>query len=72
MTAYVKDQQFVTSDASQVTDSSLTTTIPFLMLYGRSVAEMVQSDYLMNPVHHISGSPEEPLLRVSDDTFESV
>jgi hypothetical protein len=32
---------------------------------------MVQSDYLLKPVLHISFSPEDPLLRVSGVTFQS-
>ena len=71
-TVYTRAQQLVECSASDVTPTTMTATVASLMAYGQSALDMVQSDFLLQPVRHLSFSREDPLFADKPDvTFQS-
>jgi hypothetical protein len=68
---YVKAEQTVSCTASDVTNTSLTAIVSPLSAYGHTVAEMIQSDYMLKPLHHLSFSRQDPLISASGVFVES-
>jgi hypothetical protein len=68
---YIKAEQAVACTASDVTTTSLTAIVSPLSAYGHTVAEMIQSDYMLKPLHHLSFSRHDPLISASGVFVES-
>ena len=68
---YRKAEQTVECETSFANATSLVAHVPSLLSSALTVAEEVQSDYLLNPLLHISFSREDPMLSASNLLVQS-